>query len=110
MADTSLRLPGNAVGGAISAPRRAAPPSWRGRAGGAVRRWRRAVSPAEAARYAWAALWLPYWFSSDVPAPHLPTRDPKPPAVLGPGGGQVVRTLDRLCRRVWLLWVLTLVV
>jgi hypothetical protein len=105
MADTTLRIPVPTVGGAGSAPR-----SIGERAGALGRRLGRSASPAVVARYAWAGLWLPYWLGSDVPAPALPSRDPKPPAAVGLAGEQVVRTLDRLGRRIWLLWALNILI
>jgi hypothetical protein len=104
MADTTLRIPVPATGGAFTARR-----SVGGRAE-ALRRLRRALSPPLVLRYVWAAIWLPYWLGSDVPAPALPARNPKPPVAVGLAGEQVVRTLDRLARRIWLNWALNVLV
>ncbi len=52
---------------------------------------------------------LPYWLASDIPAPHLPALDRKPPAA-GLAGDQVVRNLNRIARRVWLQRALGLMV
>ena len=105
MADTSLRLPGNAIG----APVPPAVPSRRQRAG-ARRRAVGSVSPTAVAGVLWRALWFPYWFGSDVPAPALPRREARVPDGIGLAGEQVVRTLDRLRRRIWLSWALTVLV
>jgi hypothetical protein len=56
----------------------------------------------------WQAAWLPYWFGSDVPPPHLPSRDPAPPAHLGMAGIHVARLISRMARRVWLQWIITI--
>lgn len=58
----------------------------------------------------WRGFWLPYWLGSDVPAPHLPARDQMPPAETGLAGEQVLRLLNRLTRRLWLLRALTILV
>ncbi len=59
-------------------------------------------------RLLWRLVWLPYWLGSDVPAPQLPARDQVPPAEIGLAGEQVLRMLDGLARRIWLLRVLTI--
>ncbi len=59
-------------------------------------------------RLLWRLLWFPYWVGSDVPAPQLPARDQAPPADVGLAGEQVLRMLDGLTRRVWLLRALTI--
>lgn len=57
----------------------------------------------------WQILWLPFWLGSDVPAPHLPTRDSAPPAHLGLAGIQAARLLTSMARRIWLQWIITIV-
>ena len=105
MADTSLRLPGNAIG----APAPPAAPAWRERAR-ARRRVVGSVSPRTVAEVAWRALWVPYWFGSDVPPPALPRREVRVPDGIGQAGEHVVRTHDRLRRRIWLSWTLSVLV
>src|SRR5262245_55871744 len=110
MADTSLRIPGGAIGGPLISP---APSK-------GARRGRRelirhlghgiSLTTAAVARYSWSSLWLPYWFGSDVPAPELPARDRRLPETIGLAGEQVVQTLDRLSRRLWLLWIMNVLV
>ncbi|HEV2108466.1 MAG TPA: hypothetical protein VGR16_09420 [Thermomicrobiales bacterium] len=56
----------------------------------------------------WQIVWLPYWLGSDVPAPHLPARDARPPAQLGLAGIQVARLIGSMARRIWLQWILTI--
>nr|MDQ3043713.1 hypothetical protein [Chloroflexota bacterium] len=60
----------------------------------------------------WRTLWLPYWIASEIPAPHLPSRERRPPSIshLGLAGAQVARLLTRLCRRIWLQRALHIVV
>lgn len=58
----------------------------------------------------WRMLWLPFWLGSDVPAPHLPARNTAVPVESGLAGRQVVRMLDAIRRRVWILWALTTIV
>lgn len=60
------------------------------------------------ARTLWRALWSPFWAGSDVPAPHLPARDRRPVGDVGLAGTQVVRSLNGIARRVWLLRVVTI--
>ena len=116
MADRSLRLPRiPALSGLTGAGARAGSQGRQGRAGQPARTfartWRDVVRrPSNVPLLLWRLLWLPYWLGSDVPAPHLPARNTAVPAASGLAGQQVVRMLDSIRRRVWLLWALTTVV
>jgi hypothetical protein len=59
-------------------------------------------------RALWRGATVPYWFASDVPAPHLPAWDKKAPSA-GLAGDQVVRQVQEIGRRVWLQRALTIV-
>ena len=113
MADRSLRFPRipalsglTGIGGRADAqgsagqPARTFAPTWRE----VIRR------PTNVPLLLWRLLWLPYWLGSDVPAPHLPARNGAVPAASGLAGQQVMRMLDSIRRRVWLLWALTTIV
>ncbi len=81
----------------------------------ARRAWRDASRPRLPAREGWSLLlwqlfWSPLWLGSDVPAPRFPTRDRRPPVAVGAAGEQVVRMLDGLARRLWMLRALSLLV
>ncbi len=110
MADRSLRLPRIPALSGFGARAGA-----QGRAGQPARTfeqtWRSIVRrPANVPLLLWRLLWLPYWFGSDVPAPRLPARNIAVPAASGLAGQQVVRMLDSIRRRVWLMWALTTIV
>jgi hypothetical protein len=59
------------------------------------------------ARLVWKAIFFPYWVWSDMPAPALPKRNPPLPPC-GEAGAEVVQALDRVARRAWLQWGITL--
>jgi hypothetical protein len=50
----------------------------------------------------WRAATSPFWAWSDVPAPDLPAREPKPAAALGLAGQVFLGVLDRIRTRLWL--------